>query len=139
MAGRWQHLPHGADIGVRGIGASLAEAFEMAATALTAVTADPAAVAPLVEIEINCVAADQELLLVEWLNAVVYEMATRKMLFARYQVHIEENRLAAKAWGETIDENTQDLGAEVKGATCTNLSVACDGNGQWHAQCIVDV
>src|SRR5512139_3851745 len=41
---RWEHFEHGADIGVRGFGASVAEAFEQAALALTAVIADPAGV-----------------------------------------------------------------------------------------------
>ena len=38
---RWEHFPHDADIGVRGIGASKEEAFEQAALALTAVLTDP--------------------------------------------------------------------------------------------------
>ena len=42
----WQTFPHDADIGVRGSGASLAEAFAGAATALTAAICDPATVAP---------------------------------------------------------------------------------------------
>ena len=40
-AGRWEHFPHEADIGIRGIGSTREEAFEQAALALTAVTADP--------------------------------------------------------------------------------------------------
>ena len=38
---RWEHFPHDADMGIRGIGHSKAEAFEQAALALTAVTLDP--------------------------------------------------------------------------------------------------
>ena len=37
----WEHFPHGADIGVRGVGASRGEAFEEAALAVTAVVTDP--------------------------------------------------------------------------------------------------
>ena len=40
MPGRWQHFPHGADVGVRGIGRSLAEAFAEAARAMTAAAVD---------------------------------------------------------------------------------------------------
>ena len=40
----WEHYEHGADIGVRGFGATKAEAFEQAALAMTAVVADPAAI-----------------------------------------------------------------------------------------------
>jgi len=37
---RWEHFSHGSDIGVRGFGESIEEAFEQAAVALTAVVAD---------------------------------------------------------------------------------------------------
>jgi len=68
---RWEHYEHGADIGVRGVGASKAEAFEQAALALTAVIADPAAVQQRKRVALACEAPDDELLLAEWLNALV--------------------------------------------------------------------
>ena len=37
---RWEHFSHGSDIGVRGFGHPLEEAFEQAALALTAIVAD---------------------------------------------------------------------------------------------------
>ena len=40
MPGRWEHYPHEADIGVRGYGASLGEAFEQAALAMTGAVVD---------------------------------------------------------------------------------------------------
>src|SRR5512137_1703146 len=85
---RWEHFPHGADIGVRGIGATREEAFEAAALALTAVVTDPATVEVRTEVGIRCSAPDDDLLLVDWLNAVVYEMATRRMLFGRFAVEL---------------------------------------------------
>ena len=87
----------------------------------------------------TCEAPDDELLLVNWLNALVYEMATRKMLFSRYEVHINGNRLVGKAWGEPMDESKHELGVEIKGATCTELKAAQDAEGTWVAQCVVDV
>jgi SHS2 domain-containing protein len=44
MIAHWEHFPHEADIGVRGFGASKAQAFEQAALAMTAVMTDLAAV-----------------------------------------------------------------------------------------------
>jgi tRNA nucleotidyltransferase (CCA-adding enzyme) len=70
---------------------------------LTAVITDPSSVAANESIVVTCAAGDDELLLVEWLNTLIYEMATRKMLFARYEVHIDGHRLTGKAWGEAID------------------------------------
>jgi len=136
---RWELLPHGADIGVCGIGCSKAEAFEQAGVALTAVVTDPNTVAAEHIVEISCTAPDDELLLVEWLNALIYEMATRKMLFARFEVRIDDHKLLAKARGEVIDMNRHETAVEVKGATCTELKVAQNANGEWRAQCIVDV
>ena len=136
---RWELLPHGADVGVCGIGRSKAEAFEQAGVALTAVVSDPNTVAPVNSVEISCTAPDDELLLVEWLNALIYEMATRKMLFTRFEVRLDGNRLAGIAWGETIDVNRHETAVEVKGATCTELKVAQMANGEWRAQCVVDV
>lgn len=136
---RWEHFPHDADLGVRGIGKSVEEAFEQVAIALTAVVTEPKSVGANELVEVKCAAPDNELLLVEWLNALIYEMATRKMLFARFEVRIGGNQLSGKAWGESIDERKHDLAVEVKGATCTNLSVRPDEAGQWLAQCVVDV
>jgi len=135
---RWEHFEHGADIGVRGYGASIAEAFEQAALALTAVITDLASVQPLERVEVHCEAPDDELLLAEWLNALVYEMATRRMLFARYAVRLEGTRLAGEAWGEPVDAARHHPAVEVKGATYTMLRVAREGGG-WLAQTVVDV
>lgn len=135
----WEHRPHGADVGICGIGRSKAQAFEQAGAALTAIVTDPNSVVAKNAVEVSCKAPDDELLLVEWLNALIYEMATRKMLFARFEVHIDDHRLTGTAWGEAIDVNRHDLGVEVKGATCTDLKVTQDGSGLWRAQCVVDV
>lgn len=134
----WEHFEHGADIGLRGFGASKAEAFEQAALALTAAITDPASVRPLERVELACEAPDDELLFAEWLNALVYEMATRKMLFSRFAVRLEGVRLAAEAWGEAVDVARHRPAVEVKGATYTTLRVAPVGEG-WLAQTVVDV
>lgn len=136
---RWEHFPHQADIGVRGIGATKGEAFEQAALALTAVITDPDAVAPKELIEVACEAPDDELLLVDWLNAIVYETATRRMLFGRFEVAIDGSKLKARMWGEPIDIEKHQPAVEVKGATCTELRVGEGQNSSWTAQCVVDV
>ena len=66
---------------------------------------------------------DNEMLFVEWLDALIYEMATRKMLFRRFQVEICNHALRAEAWGEPIDVARHRPGVEIKGATLTELRV----------------
>jgi SHS2 domain-containing protein len=138
MTARWEHFPHEADMGVRGFGATKAEAFEQAALAMTAVITDAAAVQPREAVTIECEATDDELLLAEWLNRLIYEMATRKMLFGRFAVRFDGTRLSAQAWGERTDVARHQPAVEIKGATYTELRVAREDSG-WVAQTVVDV
>ncbi len=135
----WEHFAHEADMGVRGFGITREEAFEQAALALTAVVTDPKTVTENEVVEITCEAPDAELLFVDWLNALVYEMATRNMLFSHFEVRIDGQRLHGKAWGEKVDVARHEPAVEVKGATYTALSVSPDESGNWLAQCVVDV
>ena len=134
----WEHLPHDADIGVRGFGQTMEQAFEQAALALTAVVTH-AEVQPQTSVHVYCEAPDIELLLVEWLNAIIYEMAVRSMLFGRFAVHIEGTRLEGTLWGEPVDVERHAPACEPKGATYTALKVARGPDGIWSAACIVDV
>jgi tRNA nucleotidyltransferase (CCA-adding enzyme) len=135
----WEHFPHQADIGVRGIGATKEEAFANTAAALTAVVTDLASVGQTQAVSLVCEAPDDELLLVDWLNVLVYEMATRRMLFSRFAVQLDGHSLRATAWGEPVDVARHQPAVEVKGATYTELSVKQDREGRWIAQCVVDV
>lgn len=117
----------------------MAVAFEQAALALTAVVADVSSVRPSETVEVHCEAPDRELLLVSWLNAIIYEMAVRNMLFGAYKVVLSGLSLTGTLAGEAVDSERHQLAVEVKGATVTDLKVECNDNGCWVAQCIVDV
>ena len=132
-------FPHGADIGVRGLGRSRAEAFAAAASALAAAVAEPDTVAPAERIEIDCAAPDDRLLFCDWLNAVIYEMAVRRMVFRRFDVAVQGHGLHASAWGEAVDPPRHHPSVEPKGATMSGLKVAQRPDGTWVAECIVDV
>jgi tRNA nucleotidyltransferase (CCA-adding enzyme) len=136
---RWEHFPHAADVGVRGIGRTPAAAFAQAALAMTAAVTDLELVEPREVVEVHCAAPDDELLLVDWLNGLVYEMATRSMLFSRFEVEIDAGSLRGRAWGEKVDVEKHAPAVEVKGATYTSLRVAQERDGTWIAQCVVDV
>lgn len=134
----WEHFSHGADIGVRGRGDSRDQAFAEAACALTGVVTDVEAVGGSMGVPIHCSAPDDELLLVDWLNAIIFEMATRRMVFGQFDVHIEDHGLAAIAWGEPIDVGRHQPAVEPKGATMTALRVVPE-SGSWLAQTVLDV
>ncbi len=135
---RWEHFPHGSDVGVRGFGSTPAAAFEQAAVALTAAVTS-GRVEANEPVEVSCQAPDLELLFVEWLNRVIYEMAVRRMLFARFSVRIEGARLSGTFWGEPVDVARHAPACEPKGATYAALKVAAGRDGVWSAACVVDV
>ncbi|MGD8526233.1 MAG: archease, partial [Thioalkalispiraceae bacterium] len=90
-------------------------------------------------ISLECDAEDREYLFVDWLNALVYEMATRHMLFSQFDVKIQDGHLQARVCGEKVDRNRHQPAVEIKGATLTELRVKQQQDGRWLAQCIVDV
>ena len=135
----WEHFPHAADIGVRGFGPTPDVAFAQAALALTAVVVDPATVAPTQRVIVACRAPDPDLLLVEWLNTVVFEMATGDQMFGRFAVRIDGPYLSGAMWGEAVDPARHQPAVEVKGATHAELRVERRPDGLCVAQCIVDV
>jgi SHS2 domain-containing protein len=136
---RGEHFPHGADIGVRGVGRTKEEAFEQAATALTAIVTDLDRIVARDAVAVECAAPSDGLLLVDWLNRLIYEMAVRHMLFGRFEVTIKESRLRGRAWGEMVDRARHAPVVEPKGATLTALRVERQADGTWIAQCVVDV
>jgi SHS2 domain-containing protein len=135
----WEHFAHGADIGVRGRGDTVAQAFEPAALALTAVVTDPSLVRSTDTVRIQCRAPDPELLLYEWLNSVVFHMSAERRLFGSFAVDISGDALDAVARGEAVDVERHAPAVEVKGATMTELAVRRDDDGRWRAQCVLDV
>jgi len=139
----WQHYEHEADIGIEGVGISLEDAFIQAALGMTEIITDLEKVTPDDEIIIQCHAPDREILFVDWLNALIYEMASRKMLFSHFEVTINQQKseiaLQAMAWGEAIKPEKHQPAVEIKGATFTTLRVYEDDSHTWHAQTVVDV
>ena len=134
----WEHFQHQADIGVRGIGAEPEEAFAEGAYALMAVFCNPQKVQPRRAVRITAEAPDRELLFADWLNQIIYEIDTRRMLFSRFEVTLDGDTLTGTAWGEPADPDKHEFAVDVKAATYQMLKVA-EENGRWIAQCVVDV
>jgi tRNA nucleotidyltransferase (CCA-adding enzyme) len=135
----WEHFEHDADIGLRAIAATREGLFEVMGQALTAIITEPAAVRSVETVSISCEAPDDALLLVDWLNTLIFEMATRRMLFGSWHVELSTQKLRGQVQGEVVDRLRHQPVVEVKGATYTELSVAQDSEGSWHGQCVVDV
>ena len=135
----WTQFPHQGDVGIRGYGASAGEAFENAARAMTSVVTPIGLLSAKETTRIRCQAPNLEILFVDWLNALIYEMATRQMLFRDFHVDINGDVLRAEVHGERVDVRHHEPAVELKGATMTELKVGRGKDGRWIAQCVVDV
>ena len=134
----YETFDHEADIGIRGFGSSIEEAFENAALAMYSVMVRIETIEPREPKEMNLSAPDEELLLVEWLNALLSLSDIERMVFSRFEVRIEGTSLTARAWGERLDRIRHEPNVEVKGATYHMLKVNKSGD-RYVAQCVVDV
>ena len=138
-AGRWEHFSHDADIGVRGYGQTCQCAFKQVALALSAIVTDPASIHLDTSLHIQCESSDRELLLYKWLNALIFEMSVHHVLFAEFDIELQGSTLSASARGETVKPDHHRPVVEPKGATLTELAVERLPDGQWMAQCVIDV
>lgn len=131
-------INHTADVGVIAYGASLSQAFGNAARALFSLIVDLDSVREALHRDIALTAADDESLLVEWLNELIYLFDTENVLFRRFDVRVlNGDRLRARCYGEKVDHTRHQLKTGVKAATYHMLEVSKD-NG-YRAQVIFDI
>ena len=134
----YETFEHEADIGIRGFGNSLEQAFENAAVALYSVMVNVGKIVPAEKKVIAVSATDRELLLVEWLNALLALSDIERLVFSKFEVKIKDASLTGIAWGERLDRVRHEAHVEVKGATYHMLSVQ-EKDGRYRAQCVVDI
>ena len=128
-----------ADKGIRAWGPGLQEAFRQAARALWGLMVEPAAVGSRLTIPVAVEAADQETLLVAWLNELLYLYEAQGFIGQDCTIsRLTETRLDAELTGETVDPARHVLVSHVKAVTYHQLHVGPTEKG-WEAQVVVDV
>lgn len=135
---KYETFEHEADIGIRGFGKSVQEAFEHAAIALYSVIVKVEMIEPREKRVVTVSAPDHELLLVEWLNALLAFSDIERMVFSKFAVKIDGTSLTGTAWGENLNRKQHEPKVEIKGATYHLLSVN-KNDFTFTAQCVVDV
>jgi SHS2 domain-containing protein len=142
----FENFEHKADIGVRGLGKSIENAFEEAARAMFSVEVDLKRVRARKKIKIKCSASNNEELFVEFLNALLAQASIHQMVFSKFKagkiIDGKQLKLSGFAWGEKLDVKRHKAHDEVKAATYSQLKVKkkkIKGRNLWVAQCIVDV
>jgi SHS2 domain-containing protein len=147
----FEHFEHKADIGIRGKGNTLNEAFEECATALMQIIANTNLIQPKKSHVIELKALDNEALLVAFLNELLFLKDKKKMIYSKFRVKTGKEQvidekgntkevviLKATIFGEKINPNKHELKTDPKAATYSEL-YAGEKEGKFIAQCIIDV
>lgn len=134
----YETFEHEADVGVRGFGDTIEESFANCARAMFTVMFDLEAIETKKTVEVECDAPDKEMLLVEWLNELIYHADVEDMALSDFEVKIKGDKLTGLARGEKFDPEKHHPKTEVKAATYSQLKVEKSG-GRYTVQCVVDV
>src|SRR5262245_8458335 len=130
---------HTADIGIRVKAPSLDQLFAEAAEALFSLLIENlTAVEPRQSFTIKVQGEDLEYLLFDWLKELLYRFDAEHWAFSRFEVSVEEGKLEAKVFGETLDWSRYVPNHEVKAITYHGLRVERHADG-WLAEVIVDI
>ena len=117
-------IDHTADVGVIAYGADINQAFANAARALFSLITELDSVEEVVYRDIELTAPDEESLLVEWLNELIYLFDTENIIFKRFDItKLGNTRLKARSYGEKVDSSKHKLKTGVKAATYHMLKV----------------
>lgn len=141
--GRYSILEHTADKGLDVFAATLSDMFETAAEGLFALMVEPDTQAFAEPMEIEVKAIDLEMLLVRWLNELLYHFEVHKRLFSGFKVELTEGeemqKLHATVFYRTVDPQTIEwTGAPVKSVTYHGLILE-PRDGGWFLRYYVDV
>jgi SHS2 domain-containing protein len=139
----WRPLEHTADLGIEVDAASLEGLFADAARGLLETITDASTVALHDTVELRLAAAALDLLLVEWLEELLFRFDASGELWAEHALRLDE--VASGGWslratsrGEPYAPGRHPLRTQVKAITYHGLEVRRDGE-TWRARVIFDL
>ena len=138
MEKEFEIINHTADVGIIAYGADIKQAFANAARALFNLITELGDIDEVLSRNIEVTAADEESLLVEWLNELIYQFDTENIIFKRFDItELDNTRLRAKNYGEKVDSSRHKLKTGVKAATYHMLKI--DKGDGYKVQVIFDI
>ncbi len=124
MEKEFEIIDHTADVGIIAYGADMNEAFANAAKALFSLITELDDVEEVVHRDIELTAPDQESLLVEWLNELIYLFDAENIIFKRFDItRLSQTQLKARSYGHKVDSSKHKLKTGVKAATYHMLKI----------------
>jgi SHS2 domain-containing protein len=135
----FRSVPHTADAGFKLWGQTLADIFVQGAQALYSLMTDRRRLQNRQVLEVELAAPDQEALLVDWLNHLLYLNDTKGFFAKQIEIlELSTQRLKARLAGEELDFRRHILKNGVKAATYHHLAISRN-NGGWEARIIFDL
>ena len=129
---------HTADVGIIAYGDDINQAFANAARALFSLITELDDVEEILHRDIELVAPDEESLLVEWLNELIFLFDTENIVFKSFDViKLNNTQLKARSYGEKVDSSKHRLKTGVKAATYHMLKV--DKGDGYRVQVLFDI
>ena len=129
----YEFFDHTGDIGVRVRAATVSDLFADAAAALTATLVDPSTVLGRAREWVALSAPSLELLLVDWLNDLVFRFDVDEFVTARVTPRIEhqqdEWKLEATIEGEQLEPARHRVKLLIKGVTYHQLEIVKTDRG----------
>ena len=138
MGRDFEIIEHTADVGIKAYGTDMKEAFVNAARGLFSLITELDDVEEVEHREIEMSAPDQESLLVQWLNELIYLFDVENIIFKSFEViHLSNVELKARACGEKVDTSRHKLKTGVKAATYHMLNI--DRQKGYEVQVLFDI
>ena len=138
MENAFEIVDHTADVGIIAYGADLSQAFANAARALFSLITELDDVQEVLHRDIEVTATDEESLLVEWLNELIYLFDAESIIFKRFDItQLNSTQLKARSYGEKVDSSKHKLKTGVKAATYHMLKV--DKANGYKVQVLFDI
>ena len=124
MKKEFEILDHTADVGIIAYGSNINEAFANAAKGMFSLITDLGDIEESEYRDTELTAPDQESLLVEWLNELIYLFDVENMLFKRFDIiQLSETHLKARSYGHKVDSSKHKLRMGIKAVTYHMLKI----------------
>jgi SHS2 domain-containing protein len=135
----YRQISHTADLAWRIWGKTRSKLFENAGRALSATLTDIRYLRRRETREVKLESSDLEVLLVDWLNHLLYLYDVEGFLGRDFQVvSLTDEHLEVKVKGDIFDENRHPAKTAVKAATFHNLEIRPEDDG-WQATVVLDL
>ena len=132
-------IDHTADIGIVAYGATIKQVFANAALGLFNLMADLDDFKEGLQRELELSAEDVEVLLIEWLNELIYIFDVEHIIFKKFEIEkLTSTQIKARCFGEKMKPGQHKLKREIKAATYHMLQISKE-DGTYKVQVIFDI